>query len=79
MSEKHPAKCCSAAKHLKHSKLIIVVKHPSKTNDLFSCINRGGSLSPLRILLIQVPLQKFPFLYSLFLDDKMTTKTILTA
>ena len=38
-------------------------RHTRKTSELFYCLTRASTLASATILLTQVPLQKFPFLF----------------
>ena len=58
----HPFTCYPAAKHPKHSKCAIT-DIPESLVNLFYCSTRESTLVSTTILLTQVPLQKFPFLF----------------
>ena len=64
VSEKHPSKCCPAAKHPKDNKLP-VTRILEKPADFFYGTKQALTLAQAIILLTWVPSQKLPFLYNL--------------
>ena len=60
--KKHPFASYPAAKHPKHSKFAITDMRQKPVN-FFYCTARVSTLVLAIILLTQVPLQKFPFLF----------------
>ena len=60
--KKHPSSGYPAAKHPKHSKFAITDIREKPVN-FFYCSTRASTLVSATILLTQVPLQKFPFLF----------------
>ena len=60
--KKHPFTGYPAVKHPKHRKFAITDIRKKPVN-CFYCSTRASTLVPAIILLTQVPLQKFPFLF----------------
>ena len=72
--KKHPFASYPAAKHPKHSKFVITDIR-EKPVSFFHCSTRAPTLVSAIILLTQVPLQKFRFLFIFIIPCSKSNKT----